>query len=231
MSVFGAMSYFTPVPSYITPIGYIVLVFVSHQVTAYLLTKRYNPEQIPRRWMTQASWRSLESIFLTYCIQEWIIKRWDGFQISSDVSDLLLTFYQSIAYVFVTDFLLYWMHRFLHTPYLFKYVHSYHHKITNPTAFDFGNAHPVEHILIFFTFYLATLVIPVHIYILNIYMFVNDIRSLVEHGKGWKLFSNVSILKEIYTDRHNRHHKVYTMNFGLGMFPGIYDTLFDTYQD
>lgn len=44
------------------------------------------------------------------------------------------------------DTLLYYAHRVLHHPYLYKHLHKVHHQFTAPVALASQYAHPVEHI-------------------------------------------------------------------------------------
>lgn len=141
---------------------------------------------------------------------------------------LMKFLFQSLFYILSTDFLLYLVHRSLHNKLLYKYIHQFHHTNINPTAFDFGSVHPLETIIVFSTFHIVPFTIPVHIMILELYIIHVGIRSLLQHGNGWKLMSNIPILKELYNNHHNIHHKYFIFNYGLGLFPTIYDKIFNT---
>lgn len=51
-----------------------------------------------------------------------------------------------VVFLALDDFLFYWMHRALHTPWLFKRVHGIHHRILTPWAITGHYMHPVEYI-------------------------------------------------------------------------------------
>jgi 4-alpha-methyl-delta7-sterol-4alpha-methyl oxidase len=54
---------------------------------------------------------------------------------------------QFVFFVYVDDFLYYWMHRAMHTRWLFKRVHGVHHRILTPWAITGHYMHPVEFVL------------------------------------------------------------------------------------
>lgn len=49
-------------------------------------------------------------------------------------------------FVYLDDFLFYWMHRALHTPWLFRHVHAVHHRIRTPWAVTGHYSHPAEYV-------------------------------------------------------------------------------------
>ena len=51
----------------------------------------------------------------------------------------------------IHDFHFYCIHRLIHIPILYKWVHSVHHKSVNPSPWSSLSMHPVEHILYFGT--------------------------------------------------------------------------------
>ena len=54
---------------------------------------------------------------------------------------------QVALFIYVDDFLFYWMHRALHQGWLFKRIHSVHHRIYTPWAITGHYMHPVEFVL------------------------------------------------------------------------------------
>src|SRR4029079_18338737 len=52
-----------------------------------------------------------------------------------------------IFFIYLDDFLYYWMHRAMHIPALFKPVHSWHHTIFTPWGVTGHYMHPIEYIL------------------------------------------------------------------------------------
>lgn len=54
---------------------------------------------------------------------------------------------QLLFFIFLDDFLFYWAHRTLHTPWLFKRIHGWHHTIYTPWAVTGHYMHPLEYII------------------------------------------------------------------------------------
>src|SRR6185437_11778687 len=75
------------------------------------------------------------------------------------VSSVLLT----VLYFLVTDAALYWAHRTLHRPRLFRLIHRHHHRYTSPTAFTSMAMHPLELLTYQSLMVLPAFVLPVHV--------------------------------------------------------------------
>ena len=54
---------------------------------------------------------------------------------------------QLLFFIYLDDFLYYWMHRTMHGPWLYKRVHGWHHRIVTPWAITGHYMHPVEYLL------------------------------------------------------------------------------------
>jgi len=52
---------------------------------------------------------------------------------------------QLLFFVYLDDFLYYWMHRAMHEPWLFKRIHGWHHRIITPWAITGHYMHPLEY--------------------------------------------------------------------------------------
>lgn len=64
--------------------------------------------------------------------------------------------------IFLHDAYFYWVHRFMHIPLIFKYVHKVHHQSQNPTPWAAFSFHPIEAILEFAIAPIILFTIPVH---------------------------------------------------------------------
>lgn len=54
---------------------------------------------------------------------------------------------QVVLFIYLDDFLYYWMHRAMHRPALFKRIHGRHHRILTPWAITGHYMHPLEYVL------------------------------------------------------------------------------------
>jgi lathosterol oxidase len=128
------------------------------------------------------------------------------------------------------DFYFYLMHRLMHHPSVFKYIHLVHHQSTNPSPWAAYAFHPLEAIIeqgIVIIFYFT---LPIHITHLAIFFLFSIIYNVYGH-LGFELYPkgfNKNILgRWINTSiNHNQHHQYFKGNYGL--YTLIWDRLFGT---
>jgi len=210
----------------------LTIVIILQFVCAYFLRKKYDPgrnkETLVSCFITSMISLITNSIYQMHFLLDngFILVYYDIYRYS-----FFEFFVQSLFYIIMTDFMLYVVHRLLHCKILYKYVHYFHHTNINPTAFDFASIHPIESIMVFTTFHITAFIIPVYIAILELYILHVGLRSLLEHGNGWKVIEKVPILKHMYNNHHNVHHKYFAVNYGLGSYPAIWDKVFNTLRD
>jgi len=122
--------------------------------------------------MTLLAWRDLESLrrfriqsrrpkqqtLVSASIARWlannafltllVVAAWPLLARSSlrldDPPTFLLALGQFAAFVYLDDFLYYWVHRAMHAPFLYRHVHSVHHKVLTPWAVTGHYMHPLE---------------------------------------------------------------------------------------
>lgn len=128
------------------------------------------------------------------------------------------------------DLYFYWMHRLMHHPAVFKYIHLVHHQSTNPSPWAAYAFHPLEAIIeqgIVIIFYFT---LPIHITHLAIFFLFSIIYNVYGH-LGYELYPkgfNKNILgRWINTSvNHNQHHQYFKGNYGL--YTLIWDRIFGT---
>lgn len=113
----------------------------------------------------------------------------------------------------------YWLHRWMHNPKVFRYVHKVHHdsNITSPwTAFSF---HPLEGLLQALFLPLLLMVMPIHLYVLVIQLTIMTFSSVINHldieiypKKFHKHFFGRWLIGATH---HSLHHKQFKYNYGL----------------
>ena len=74
----------------------------------------------------------------------------------------------------------YCIHRLIHVPVLYKYVHSVHHNSINPSPWSSLSMHPVEHLL-YFSDILIHLVLPSHPLLVLYHLQVTGTGAVVGH--------------------------------------------------
>lgn len=153
------------------------------------------------------------------------------------------TFYQHLdehgAFYFVMAFPLmllihdtyfYWVHRIMHSPWLFKMVHLVHHKSTNPSPWAAYAFHPLEAVFESLIFVIFLFTIPVHTAHLNFFFIFSLLYNVYGH-LGFEIypkgFSKHWLGKWINTSTsHNQHHQYFKGNYGL--YFTIWDRLMGT---
>jgi len=122
----------------------------------------------------------------------------------------------------------YWVHRLLHVPFLYKRVHSLHHRNVNIGPWSGFAMHPVEHFL-----YLSTLCIhwivashPIHLFFHIIYQ--GPGAAMTHTGYEDLLIKDKRRLA-LGTFYHQLHLRYYECNYGNQEMP--WDRWFGTFHD
>lgn len=119
----------------------------------------------------------------------------------------------------IHDTYFYWIHRLMHNPKLFRFLHLIHHKSTNPSPWAAFAFHPLEAVLEVSILLVLIYSIPVtkaHLFFFFLFqMFYNVYGHL-----GWELFpknfQRTWIGRWLNTSvTHNQHHQYFTGNYGL----------------
>ncbi|MCB2136150.1 MAG: sterol desaturase family protein [Rhodobacteraceae bacterium] len=116
------------------------------------------------------------------------------------------------------EFHFFCIHRLIHTPTLYKWVHSVHHNSNNPSPWSSLSMHPVEHLLYFSTI-LYHLILPSNPLIALYQLHFAGFGAVPGHVG----FDKVEITDDIAIDSHAYihylHHKYFEVNYGDGLIP------------
>ena len=118
----------------------------------------------------------------------------------------------------IHEFHFFCIHRLIHTPFLYKWVHSVHHNSINPSPWSSLSMHPVEHLLYFAaTFY--HLIIPSNPIIAMYQLHYAGFGAVPGHVGFDKveLTENTAVDSHAYI--HYLHHKYFEVNYGDGLIP------------
>lgn len=138
---------------------------------------------------------------------------------------IAFTVISTVVYFLLTDMGLYWAHRILHRPTLFRYIHRYHHRYTSPDAFTAMAMHPLELATYQSVMLLPLFVLPVHVAgLIGVLVYQNYV-ALVDHS-GVDLHSWWPWQPP--TRFHDDHHVYFHVNYGQNM--GVWDRIFGTYR-
>lgn len=147
------------------------------------------------------------------------------FKIYSDFSAHggILYFLFITFFIFVLeDTYFYWMHRTVHSPKLYKYIHKVHHDSIDTTPFTSYSFHPLEAALEIVPMGLIMILayfFPVHILALVIWQILGIALNVLGHS-GYELFpsywNKYWFLKwKLPATHHNMHHEKFNGNYGL----------------
>jgi ferredoxin-NADP reductase/sterol desaturase/sphingolipid hydroxylase (fatty acid hydroxylase superfamily) len=122
----------------------------------------------------------------------------------------------------VEDTYFYWMHKTVHSPKLYKYVHKVHHESIDTTPFTSYSFHPLEAALEIVPLGLIMAIaylFPVHILALIIWQIGSIAFNVLGHS-GYELYpsywNNYWFLKwKLPSTHHNMHHERFNGNYGL----------------
>ena len=156
-------------------------------------------------------------------------------QLYSDIEAHSIGYYafSFVFLLFIHDAYFYLIHRLMHQPKLFKYVHLIHHKSTNPSPWTAYAFHPLEAILEALIIPIITCIIPVHVSVIGFLMLFQIFYNVYGH-LGYELFPKnfhkTWVGRYVNTSvAHNQHHHRFHGNYGL--YTLIWDRLFNTIRE
>ncbi|RWE26383.1 MAG: sterol desaturase family protein [Mesorhizobium sp.] len=118
------------------------------------------------------------------------------------------------------------IHRLIHWPPLYKYVHSIHHKNSNPIPWSGLAMHPVEHLL-YYSSVLIHWIIPSNPLVLTYHLLNMSVSAGTDHTgfakvvfKGDGTSGEAEVEMDLSTYIHYLHHRFHEVNYGgNGSFP------------
>ena len=133
-------------------------------------------------------------------------------------------FFLSIpCFLLFTDCLVYWSHRGLHHPVIYKHLHKIHHTYKFTTPFSSHAFHPLDGFMQGVPYYIFCYLFPMH-NVLFIFMFVCinmwtiSIHDQIDFGGH---FINT-------TGHHTIHHEIF--NYNYGQYTTTWDRIGGTYK-
>jgi sterol desaturase/sphingolipid hydroxylase (fatty acid hydroxylase superfamily) len=133
-----------------------------------------------------------------------------------------------LLFPFWHEFHFYCIHRLIHVPVLYKYIHSVHHNSVNPSPWSSLSMHPIEHLL-YWSDSLIHLILPSHPLLFLYGLQVTGTGAVVGHVG----FDKIEVGKESAIDTHAYahylHHKHFEVNYADGTT--ALDKLFGTWHD
>ncbi|WP_343116695.1 sterol desaturase family protein [Ostreiculturibacter nitratireducens] len=112
----------------------------------------------------------------------------------------------------------YCIHRLIHVPVLYKWVHSVHHNSVNPSPWSSLSMHPVEHLL-YWSGTLIHILLPSHPLLVLYHLQISGTGAVIGHVGFDKIETGEDKAIDTHAYAHYLHHKYFEVNYADGMLP------------
>lgn len=116
------------------------------------------------------------------------------------------------------EFHFYCIHRLIHVPILYKWVHSVHHNSVNPSPWSSLSMHPVEHLL-YWSGTLIHLLLPSHPLLVLYHLQISGLGAVIGHIGFDKIETDDQRAMSTHAYAHYLHHKYFEVNYADGTLP------------
>eukprot|EP01118_Nematostelium_gracile_P010916 TRINITY_DN3831_c0_g1_i1.p1 TRINITY_DN3831_c0_g1~~TRINITY_DN3831_c0_g1_i1.p1 ORF type:complete len:296 (-),score=44.10 TRINITY_DN3831_c0_g1_i1:94-981(-) len=118
-----------------------------------------------------------------------------------------------VLFALVEDVTHYFLHRILHTPWLYKNIHKVHHHYASPFGLAAAYAHPLEVIILGFATFLGPLLFRGHFFSFLMWILYRQLDAVITHC-GYHIPNPLHYIP-FYggTDPHDYHHKTFIYNY------------------
>ncbi|MDB2385318.1 sterol desaturase family protein [Polaribacter sp.] len=157
-------------------------------------------------------------VFMVFCYFLWKI---DATKIYSNSATYSLWYIplSIVLFLFLQDTYYYWIHRAMHHPKIYRYVHLIHHKSVHTSVWTSFSFHPLETILQAIFLPIVICILPMHYYAIIAVLTIMTISATINHagvelypsGKYGKWFQHIFI----GATHHDSHHTKFNYNYGL----------------
>ena len=122
--------------------------------------------------------------------------------------------FQIVIFFIIEDFVFYWGHRALHTPWLYKNVHSIHHHHAAPFGLAAEYAHPFEVCFLGFATLAGPMLFGPHLLTLYTYLALRCCQT-VECHSGYDFPWSINRWMPLYggAEFHDHHHRIHSGNY------------------
>lgn len=133
-------------------------------------------------------------------------------------------FLQFPLFLLFTDFCIYWIHRYLHHPLIYKHLHKPHHKWVMPTPYASHAFHPMDGYAQGLPYHIFPFLFPLQKFAyVFLFVFINIWTVLIHDGE---YYADNPIINGAAC--HTMHHLYF--NFNYGQFTTLWDRLGGSYR-
>ena len=128
----------------------------------------------------------------------------------------------------IQSFHFYWLHRTLHVPWIYKRVHSVHHRSVSIAPWSGFSMHPIEHVgyMGLLLIFLVLPAHPVHFIFMGYWL---ALATATSHAGFENLVLGENTRLKIGSFHHQLHHRYFECNYGNPEMP--WDNWFGSYHD
>ncbi len=127
----------------------------------------------------------------------------------------------------VTETWLYWIHRLMHTRYLYKHIHKVHHRFVPSFTLAASAFHPLDIAALTCGSFVLPLCVPVHAGVVQAIMMANLIWTMLQHSAGRGEWGG-GVLTD--SNLHNIHHDFGRRPRNCGSLTCFWDHIAGTYE-
>jgi ring-1,2-phenylacetyl-CoA epoxidase subunit PaaE len=125
----------------------------------------------------------------------------------------------SVVFILViSDTWFYWLHRYMHKPKVYKYVHALHHKSLDVNPFTSNAFHVLEAVFLTLWILPLLLIMPLSATALGVVQalgMLNNLKSHLGYELFPKFFNKAPFNILVTATNHSLHHTQYNGNYGL----------------
>ncbi|GBC19700.2 C-5 sterol desaturase [Rhizophagus irregularis DAOM 181602=DAOM 197198] len=137
---------------------------------------------------------------------------------------LLYAVFSIFGFLFFTDMCIYWIHRWLHHPLIYKHLHKAHHRWIIPTPFSSHAFHPLDGYLQSVPYHIFVYLFPLHKFLyISLFIFVNLWTIMIHDGEFLSTGTFVN-----GAAHHVLHHLYF--NYNYGQYFTIWDKIGGSYR-
>lgn len=183
-----------------------------------------NPDEI-KKSQRLAVWGTFGNAILGAPFQYYVAKGQSKVYYNVGDHGWLYFVFSFLFFLAFTETFVYWAHRWLHHPLIYKYIHLKHHEYRKPTPWVSFAFHPLDSFAQAVPHYICAFILPVHISIYaGFVVFVMLWTFFIHDQVSWVRHPWIN-----YTAHHTMHHTYNKYNFG--QFLTFWDRLGGTYRD
>ncbi len=168
-----------------------------------------------QRWFLPSLGRIAVNSSITFALLllTWPVLRLSGVHWGA-LPDWYVVIAQLVFFIFLDDFLYYWMHRAMHLPWLYKHVHIVHHRPTTPCAIAGNYFHPAEFIATTSLVLVGPTLVGAHVVTVWIWVVFRQLEAADGHC-GYDIPWNPTRFFPFYHGPayHDFHHKRFFGNY------------------